>query len=161
MELKDASLFKQQCYINGEWCDADSGGQSEVTNPANNSVLGTVPAMGVDETRRAIEAADNSWASWRALTGKQRCNLLRGWYNLMMEHQEDLAILMTSEQGKPLAEARGEIAYAASFIEWFAEEAKRVYGDTINHPLPGKRIVVLKQPIEWSPPSHLGIFPPP
>ena len=147
MELKDTSLFKQQCYIDGEWLDADGGGSSEVTNPADNSVLGTVPAMGTDETRRAIEAADRSWASWRAKTGKERCNILRGWFNLMMENQEDLAVLMTSEQGKPLAESMGEIAYAASFIEWFAEEAKRVYGDTINHPLPGKRIIVLKQPI--------------
>ena len=147
VELKDASLFKQQCYIDGAWCDADNGTKTEVTNPADNSVLGTVPAMGMDETRRAIEAADDAWSSWRALTGKQRCNILRSWYNLMMENQEDLAILMTKEQGKPLAESRGEIAYAASFIEWFAEEAKRVYGDTINHPLPGKRIVVLKQPI--------------
>lgn len=147
MELKDAMLFKQQCFIDGEWLDADSGGKSEVTNPVDNSVLGSVPAMGAAETRRAIEAADRSWAPWRAKTGKQRCNILRGWFNLIMENQEDLAILMTSEQGKPLAESRGEIAYAASFIEWFAEEAKRVYGDTINHPLPGKRIIVLKQPI--------------
>ena len=147
MELKDTSLFKQQCYIDGEWLDADGGGSTEVTNPVDNRVLGTVPAMGTDETRRAIEAADRSWASWRAKTGKERCNILRGWFNLMMENQQDLAVLMTSEQGKPLAESMGEIAYAASFIEWFAEEAKRVYGDTINHPLPGKRIIVLKQPI--------------
>ena len=147
MNLKDPSLFKQQCYIDGEWLDADGSGASEVTNPADGNVLGTVPAMGTHDTRRAIEAADKAWPGWRAKTGKERCNILRKWFNLMMENQEDLAVLMTSEQGKPLAESMGEIAYAASFIEWFAEEAKRVYGDVIPHPLPGKRIVVLKQPI--------------
>ena len=146
VNLKDPSLFRQQCYIDGEWVDAGAGGTSEVTNPADGSVLGQVPALGADETRRAIEAADKAWPAWRAKTGKERCNILRKWFNLMMENQSDLAVLMTSEQGKPLAESMGEIAYAASFIEWFAEEAKRVYGDTINHPLPGKRIVVLKQP---------------
>ena len=147
MKLNDTSLFKQLCYVNGEWLAADDNSLTEVTNPVDNSVLGSVPALGAQETRRAIEAANQSWGPWRAKTGKERCNILRRWFNLMMEHQEDLAILMTSEQGKPIAESRGEIAYAASFIEWFAEEAKRVYGDTINHPLPGKRIVVLKQPI--------------
>jgi succinate-semialdehyde dehydrogenase/glutarate-semialdehyde dehydrogenase len=103
--------------------------------------------MGKDDTRRAIAAADAAWPAWRAMTGKERAVILRKWFDLMMQNQEDLAVLMTREQGKPLAESRGEIAYAASFIEWFAEEAKRVYGDVIPHPLHGKRIIVLKQPI--------------
>lgn len=127
--------------------DAPSGAKTEVKNPADGSIIGTVPALGQTETKQAIESADRSWPGWRKKTGKERCNILRGWYNLIMENQEDLAKIMTAEQGKPLAEARGEVGYAASFIEWFAEEAKRIYGDTINHPLPGKRIVVLKQPI--------------
>ena len=127
--------------------DAPSGAKTEVKNPADGSIIGTVPALGQTETKHAIESADRSWPEWRKKTGKERCNILRGWYNLIMENQEDLAKIMTAEQGKPLAEARGEVGYAASFIEWFAEEAKRIYGDTINHPLPGKRIVVLKQPI--------------
>ena len=116
-------------------------------NPASGEIIGTVPALGAGETRRAIEAANNAWPAWRALPGKQRANLMRKWFDLMMANQEDLAILMTTEQGKPLVESRGEIAYAASFIEWFAEEAKRIYGDVIDHPLPGRRIVVLKEPI--------------
>ena len=147
MKLDDSSLLRQQCYINGEWVDAPSGAKTEVKNPADGSIIGTVPALGQTETKHAIESADRSWPEWRKKTGKERCNILRGWYNLIMENQEDLAKIMTAEQGKPLAEARGEVGYAASFIEWFAEEAKRIYGDTINHPLPGKRIVVLKQPI--------------
>ncbi|MDX1486204.1 MAG: NADP-dependent succinate-semialdehyde dehydrogenase [Alphaproteobacteria bacterium] len=146
-DLKDASLFREQCYVNGAWLDAEDGEVIEVNNPATGEVVGTVPSLKQAETRAAIEAANAAWDDWRKKTGKERCNILRKWYNLMMENQEDLAILMTTEQGKPLAESRGEIAYAASFIEWFGEEAKRIYGDVINHPLPGKRIVVLKQPI--------------
>lgn len=147
LKVSNGSLFRERCYVDGVWVDAQGGGTIEVTNPANGSVIGTVPAMGVDDTRRAIAAADAAWPAWRALTGKERANILRKWYDLMMRNQEDLAVMMTTEQGKPLAESRGEIAYAASFIEWFAEEGKRVYGDVISHPLHGKRIVVLKQPI--------------
>ena len=127
--------------------DAQDGAVIEVNNPATGSVLGTVPGLATEDTRRAIAAADAAWPEWRAMTGKERAVILRRWFELMMENQEDLAVLMTTEQGKPLAESRGEIAYAASFIEWFAEEGKRVYGDTMPHPLRGKRIVVLKQPI--------------
>ena len=145
--LGDPALFRQQCYVNGEWIDATGGPTIEVDNPATGEIIGTVPALGAEETRMAIEAADAAWAGWRSRPAKARANLMRRWFELMMAHQEDLAVLMTSEQGKPLAESRGEIAYAASFVEWFAEEGKRVYGDVINHPLPGKRIVVLKQPI--------------
>ena len=145
--LGDPALFRQQCYVNGEWIDASGGRAIEVDNPATGETIGTVPALGAAETRAAIDAAEAAWAGWRARPAKDRANLMRKWFDLMMANQEDLAVLMTSEQGKPLAESRGEIAYAASFVEWFAEEGKRVYGDVINHPLPGKRIVVLKQPI--------------
>ena len=145
--LNDAALFHQQCYVDGRWIDAPDGATLDVDNPATGEVLGTVPALGGAETRAAIEAADAAWAGWRSRSGKDRANLMRRWFELMMANQEDLAVLMTLEQGKPLAEARGEVAYAASFIEWFAEEGKRVYGDVMDHPLPGKRIVVLKQPI--------------
>ena len=145
--LGDPALFRQQCYVNGGWIDAKSGRTIEVDNPATGEIIGAVPALGEEETRAAIEAAGAAWAGWRSRPAKERANLMRRWFDLMMAHQEDLAVLMTSEQGKPLAESRGEIAYAASFVEWFAEEGKRVYGDVINHPLPGKRIVVLKQPI--------------
>jgi succinate-semialdehyde dehydrogenase/glutarate-semialdehyde dehydrogenase len=147
LALKDPSLLRQQCYINGKWVDADSGKAIDVTNPATGEVLGTVPNMGAAETRRAIEAANAAWPAWRKKTAKERANILRKWFNLMMENQDDLATLMTAEQGKPLAEAKGEIAYGASFVEWFAEEAKRVYGDTIPQHQPDKRIVVIKEPI--------------
>jgi succinate-semialdehyde dehydrogenase/glutarate-semialdehyde dehydrogenase len=147
MKLTDAKLFRQQCYIDGAWVDADGGGTIAVENPANGERLGTVPKMGADETRRAIEAADRAWPSWRAKTAKERAVILRKWFELMMANQEDLAQLMTAEQGKPLTESRGEIAYAASFIEWFGEEGKRTYGDTIPSHGVDKRIVVLKQPI--------------
>ena len=146
-ELKDMRLFRQQCYIDGQWADADSGETLEVTNPADGSVIGTVPKMGAAETRRAIEAAERAWPAWAAKTAKERATVLRKWFDLMMENQEDLARLMTLEQGKPLAEAKGEIAYGASFIEWFAEEGKRIYGDTIPPHQADKRIVVIKQPI--------------
>ena len=147
MQLKDSSLLRQQCYIDGQWTDADGGGKIDVTNPADGSVLGTVPKMGAEETRRAIEAAERAWPAWRDMTAKERSAILRRWYELMMENQEDLAVLMTMEQGKPIAESRGEIVYGASFIEWFAEEGKRIYGDTIPQHQRDKRIVVIKQPV--------------
>ena len=147
MQLKDPSLFRQQCYIDGAWADADGGGTLDVNNPATDEVLGTVPKMGAAETRRAIEAANAAWGPWRAKTAKERANILRNWFNLMNDNADDLATLMTAEQGKPLAEARGEVVYAASFVEWFAEEAKRVYGDTIPQHGADKRIVVIKEPI--------------
>ena len=147
MELTDSSLLRHQCYIDGAWVDSDQGATIAVTNPADGAVIGTVPAMGPAETRRAIEAADAAWGPWRAKTGKERAQTLRAWFELMMANQDDLAVLMTAEQGKPLAEARGEVAYAASFIEWFAEEGKRIYGDTIPQHGPDKRIIVIKEPI--------------
>jgi succinate-semialdehyde dehydrogenase/glutarate-semialdehyde dehydrogenase len=147
MKLKDQTLFRQQCYINGQWLDADEGGTIPVNNPATGEIIGTVPKMGTAETRTAIEAANAAWPAWRARTAAERSAHLRRWFELMLENQEDLAILMTAEQGKPLAESRGEIAYAASFIEWFAEEGKRVYGDTIPTFQKDKRIVVIKEPI--------------
>ena len=147
LQLRDEKLFRQHCYINGEWVGADSGATIPVTNPASGDTLGTVPKMGADETRRAIEAADRAQPAWRAKTAKERAAILRRWYELMMANQDDLGALMTAEQGKPLAEAKGEIAYAASFIEWFAEEGKRIYGDTIPAHGADKRIVVLKEPI--------------
>jgi succinate-semialdehyde dehydrogenase/glutarate-semialdehyde dehydrogenase len=147
MMLKDAGLFRQQCYINGEWIDADGNATIAVKNPATGSILGTVPRMGTAETRRAIEGANAAWPAWRARTAKERGAILRKWFELLMANQEDLAKLMTAEQGKPLAEAKGEVAYGASFVEWFAEEGKRVYGDTIPQPTKDKRLVVIKEPI--------------
>ncbi len=147
IKLEDPALLRQQCYINGEWLDASSGAVIEVSNPATGETIATVPELASDEVQGAIEAANAAWGAWRNKTGKERCNLMRRWFDLMLENQEDLARLMTIEQGKPLVESRGEIVYAASFLEWFAEEAKRIYGDVMGHPLPGKRIVVLKQPI--------------
>jgi len=147
MQLKNQALFRQQCYIDGVWADADSGETITVSNPANGEAIGTVPKMGAEETRRAIEAAEAAFPAWRAKTAKERSNILRRWYELMMEHQDDLGKIMTLEQGKPLAEAKGEIAYGASFIEWFAEEARRVYGDVIPAHQPDKRIIVLKEPV--------------
>jgi succinate-semialdehyde dehydrogenase/glutarate-semialdehyde dehydrogenase len=147
VQLKDMSLFRQQCYIDGQWVDADNKATLAVYNPADGQQIGTVPNMGEAETRRAVEAANAAWPAWRAKSAKERAAILRKWFDLMMAAQEDLAILMTVEQGKPLAESRGEVAYGASFIEWFAEEAKRIYGDTIPAQSPDKRIVVIKQPI--------------
>ena len=147
MQLTDTKLFRQQGYVDGAWAGADSGKTVAVTDPATGEQLGTVPNMGADETRRAIEAANAALPGWRAKTAKERANILRKWFDLMMANQEDLARLMTAEQGKPLAESRGEIAYAASFIEWFAEEGKRIYGDTIPPHGADKRIIVLKEPI--------------
>ena len=147
MHLKDSCLFHQQCYIGGAWVDADCQETLAVTNPATGETLGRVPKLGAVEVDRAITAAQDAFAGWRARTAKERSTLLRRWFNLMLDHQEDLAVLMTLEQGKPLAEARGEITYAASFIEWFAEEAKRVYGDVIPPHQADKRIVVMKEPV--------------
>jgi succinate-semialdehyde dehydrogenase/glutarate-semialdehyde dehydrogenase len=147
LNLTDPMLFKQQCYLDGQWQAADGHAEIEVTNPATGEKLGTIPRMGTAETRRAIEAANHALPAWRAKTAKERSSILRRWFELMMANQEDLAIIMTAEQGKPLAESRGEIYYAASFIEWFAEEAKRIYGDTIPGHTADKRIVVIKEPV--------------
>jgi succinate-semialdehyde dehydrogenase/glutarate-semialdehyde dehydrogenase len=147
MQLKDPELLRQQCFIDGAWCDADQGGKLPVTNPATGETLGTVPNMGASETRRAIEAARRAFPAWAARTAKDRATILRRWFDLMMASQDDLAVLMTAEQGKPLAESKGEIAYSASFIEWFGEEGKRIYGDVIPGHQPDKRIVVLRQPV--------------
>jgi succinate-semialdehyde dehydrogenase/glutarate-semialdehyde dehydrogenase len=147
LQLKDSSLFRQQCYIDGKWADADDRATLAVNNPADGLQIGTVPKMGAAETRRAIEAANAAWPAWRGKLAKERAVILRKWYELMMANQQDLAVLMTTEQGKPLAESKGEIAYGASFIEWFAEEGKRIYGDTIPQHQADKRIVVIKQPI--------------
>ncbi|RQS26845.1 MULTISPECIES: NADP-dependent succinate-semialdehyde dehydrogenase [unclassified Burkholderia] len=145
--IRDPDLIRNVCLIAGEWMHADSGGTIDVRNPSTGQSLGTVPRMGRNETLRAIDGANAALAGWRSRTGKERAAVLRRWYELMIENQEDLAAIMTAEQGKPLAESRGEIGYAASFLEWFAEEAKRVYGDTIPGHSRDKRIVVLKQPI--------------
>jgi len=147
LPLKDHNLLRNQCFINGAWCNADTQKTIAVNNPATGELITSVPDMGAAETRRAIEAANTAQPLWRAKTANERARILRKWFDLIVENQEDLAILMTSEQGKPLAEARGEITYAASFIEWFAEEAKRVYGDTIPSPRADARIVVVKEPI--------------
>ena len=146
MQLTDSDLFRQKCYVGGEW--VSTGDNSiDVTNPATGEILGCVPNFGADETRAAIEAASKALASWREQTGKERSAIMMQFYALIMEHQEDLAHLMTAEQGKPLAESRGEIAYAAAFIQWFSEEAKRVYGDLIPGHQRDRRIIVLKQPV--------------
>jgi succinate-semialdehyde dehydrogenase/glutarate-semialdehyde dehydrogenase len=147
LQLKDPTLLREAACIAGEWVAADGGERITVTNPANGQALGTVPKMGAAETRRAIAAADAAWPAWRARPAKERSNLLKKWFELMLAHQEDLARIMTAEQGKPLAESRGEVAYGASFIEWFAEEAKRIYGDTIPAPATDRRIVAIKQPV--------------
>jgi succinate-semialdehyde dehydrogenase/glutarate-semialdehyde dehydrogenase len=147
MKLSDSSLFRQQAYIDGQWQGADSAQTFDVFNPASEAKLGTVPLMGAAETRRAIDAANAALPEWRAKTAKERAHVLKKWFDLVMESQDDLATLMTAEQGKPFAEAKGEVAYGASFIEWFAEEAKRVYGDTVPAPATDRRIVVIKQPI--------------
>jgi len=145
--LKDKTLLRQQCYINGRWKDALSGATMPVTNPADGSDLGSVPVLSREEIAAAIDAADAAQPAWRSRTAAERAALLKRWFDLIMANQEDLAALMTAEQGKPLAESRGEIAYAASFVEWFVEEGKRVYGDTIPAHERGTRILVLKEPI--------------
>jgi succinate-semialdehyde dehydrogenase/glutarate-semialdehyde dehydrogenase len=147
LQLKDMTLLRSHGYIDGQWAAADSGKTFPVTNPANGATLVEVADMGAAETRRAIEAANRALPGWRGKTAKERAAILRRWYDLILAHTDDLALLMTSEQGKPLAEARGEVAYGASFVEWFAEEGKRVYGDVIPTWMPDRRVLVLKQPI--------------
>lgn len=147
LTLKDPSLLRQQCFIAGQWCDADGGATISVTNPATGETLGSVPKMGAAETRRAIEAANAAWPEWRKKPAKVRAAILRKWNDLILANADDLAALMTAEQGKPLAESKGEITYAASFIEWFGEEAKRVAGETLASPWPDKRVVVTREPI--------------
>jgi len=145
--LKDPRLFREACYIDGAWMTSPTGAAANVDNPATGEILGTVPKLGAAETRAAIDAANKAFPAWSKRTGKERAAILRRWFDLMMENQDDLARLMTLEQGKPLTESRGEVAYAASFLEWFGEEAKRVYGDTIPGHQADKRIVVIKQAI--------------
>jgi succinate-semialdehyde dehydrogenase/glutarate-semialdehyde dehydrogenase len=147
LSLKDSELFRQQAFIAGRWCEADNGKSFPVTNPATGEVLAQVPDMEATETRRAIEAAKAAWPEWRRKTAKERATLLRKWYDQMMANVDDLAWIMTAEQGKPLAESKDEISYAASFIEWFAEEGKRVYGDTIPSPWNDRRLLVVKEPV--------------
>jgi succinate-semialdehyde dehydrogenase/glutarate-semialdehyde dehydrogenase len=147
MNLKDPSLLRQLAYVDGQWIPADSGQTVDILNPANGSRVGSVPVLGAAETRRAIDAAARAMPAWAARTARERASVLRRWFELMLAHADDLAVIMTSEQGKPLAEARGEIAYAASFIEWFAEEGKRVYGDIVPSFRADARVLVLRQPV--------------
>jgi len=147
LKLSDPRLFREACYINGQWVDEGASRTIAVDDPATGEVIGNVPNMGAAGTRQAIDAAADAFASWRQRTAKERAVILRRWFDLMMANQEDLAYLMTVEQGKPLTESRGEVAYAASFLEWFGEEAKRVYGDTIPGHQADKRIVVIKEPV--------------
>ncbi|MEJ8815843.1 NAD-dependent succinate-semialdehyde dehydrogenase [Variovorax ureilyticus] len=147
IQLKDPSLLRSAAYIAGEWCNADSGLTISVRNPATGEEVGTVPKAGAAETQRAVEAADRAFKPWRMTTAEHRARILRRWFDLMSEHQDDLALIMTLEQGKPLAEARGEIAYAAAYVEWFAEEARRSYGDLIPSPWTDRDIVVKKEPV--------------
>lgn len=147
LALKDPALLRERAFVAGEWQAADGGATLEVRNPATGALIGTVPTMGAAETRRAIDAANAAWPAWRKKTAKERAAILRKWHDLMIAHADDLALILTTEQGKPLAEAKGEIGYAASFLEWFAEEGKRVYGDTIPTPAADKRIVVTKEPV--------------
>ena len=147
MEIKNKELFKQQCFINGEWVNANNNEKIEVNNPATLEIIGSVPNCGKEETNYAISKAFDAWKDWRGKTALDRSTILRKWNDLILENQEDLARIMTIEQGKPLQESKGEIVYGASFVEWFAEEAKRVYGDIIPDRFTDRRIVVIKQPI--------------
>ena len=147
MQISDSSLLKSQAYVAGKWIDADSGEKQAVINPATGDAITEIAKCGTAETRRAIEAAETAQVLWRQKPAKERAAVLRKWFALMMDAQDDLAQILTAEQGKPLAEARGEIAYGASYVEWFAEEAKRIYGDTIPAPGNDKRVVVIKQPV--------------
>ncbi len=147
MELHNTKLFKQRAFINGQWVKSSNKEQLSVTNPANQSVLGSVPKLTAEQIKLAITSANNAWEDWRNMAAKDRSAIIRKWYELIIENQDDLATIMTLEQGKPIGEARSEVLYGASFVEWFAEEAKRVYGDTIPAPSQDKRIVVIKQPI--------------
>lgn len=147
LQLKDPTLLRHQAYLNGAWVDADGGQTINVSNPATGEHIGTVPLMGAAETRRAIEAANAAWPAWRKKTAKERASVLRRWHDLILENADDLALIMTTEQGKPLPEAKGEVQFGASFIEWFAEEGKRVSGDTLQSPWPDRRLVITKEPI--------------
>ena len=147
LNLQNPALLRSQCYINGQWVAANSGKTLTIHNPANGEQIAQVPACGAEETRQAIVAAEAAWPAWRALTAVQRGRILRRWADLMLANQDDLALIMTAEQGKPLAEAKGEIAYAASFLEWFAEEGRRAYGDIIPSPVASSRMLVIKQPV--------------
>ena len=147
LDLNKPELLRNQAYINGNWVDAESGETFPVTNPADGSLLVEVPDQGVAETRQAIEAAGAAWPDWQAKTAKERAAILRRWYDLMLENKDDLAAIMTAEQGKPLFESAGEVMYGASFVEWFAEEGKRIYGDVVPTHMPDRRIVVIKQPV--------------
>ncbi len=145
--LNDPSLFRQQCHVDGNWVDADDGATHAVTDPASGRAIGTVPVFRATETRRAIEAANAAWPAWKAKTAKERSAILRRWYELMLANHDDLALILTTEQGKPLAEAKGEVGIAAAYVEWFAEEAKRVYGDVIPTIANDRRLVVIKEPV--------------
>ncbi|MGK5035977.1 NADP-dependent succinate-semialdehyde dehydrogenase [Janthinobacterium sp. LB3P118] len=147
LQLKDPTLLRYQAYVNGAWADADGGQTINVSNPATGEHIGTVPLMGAAETRRAIEAANAAWPAWRKKTAKERAAVLRRWHDLILENADDLALIMTTEQGKPLPEAKGEVQFGASFIEWFAEEGKRIAGDTLQSPWPDRRLVITKEPI--------------
>ena len=147
LKLTDSNLLRQACYIDGAWVQADDGATFAVTNPATGAEIARVPKCGAAETDRAIAAAEKALESWRETTAAERSRILRRWFDLLMTHQEDLAQLMTAEQGKPLAEARGEIAYGAAYVEWFAEEAKRAYGEVIPSPFKDRQIIVLKEPV--------------
>ena len=147
MKFQDFKLYRNKNYIDGEWVDSDSGDTISVNNPANLKEIGTVPKCGTSETKKAIESANNAWPEWKAKSARQRSEILRKWFDLIIKNKEELAQIMTTEQGKPINESRGEIVYGASFIEWFSEEAKRIYGDTIPDPMTDRRIVVLKQPV--------------
>src|SRR5438132_1402907 len=147
LALKDSALLRQQCYIDGRWADADAHAARDVINPATGVRIGTVPVMGAAETRRAIDAANKAWPAWRARTAKERSAIMRKWAELQLAHAEDLALILTSEQGKPLAESKGEITIGAGYTEWFAEEAKRIYGDVIPTVGNDRRLVVIKEPV--------------
>lgn len=147
LTLQDAKLLRQQCYLDGQWLDADNRQAIAVQNPATGETIGQVPKMGAAEAERAVAAAARAFPAWKAKSAKERAAILRRWFDLIIAHQQDLAVILTSEQGKPLAEAKGEIAYGASYIEWYAEEAKRVYGDIVPGPAGDRRVLVTKEPI--------------
>jgi len=145
--LKDSKLLRQQCYVDGHWIDADGGATMNVVNPATGRPIGTAPMFGAAETRRAIEAAERAWPAWRGKTAKERSAILRKWHELMLANVDDLALILTTEQGKPIAESGGEVTIGAAYVEWFAEEAKRVYGDVIPTIGNDRRLVVVKEPV--------------
>jgi succinate-semialdehyde dehydrogenase / glutarate-semialdehyde dehydrogenase len=147
LRVEERRLWQDRCLINGEWRPASDGAVTAVANPADRHIIAEVPAMGARETAGAIAAAEAVWPKWRSLSGKDRARILHKWFDLILDHTDDLAPMMSAEQGKPRAEAHAEVLYAASFIEWFAEEAKRICGDVMLHPQAGKRIVVTKQPV--------------